>query len=163
MMKVRFTILSLLLTVGATALWAEDDATQRLVVWLKGGQMVYHDLADKPETTFSEGMLWLKTDKVSVSYPLTDVLRYTYEGVGTSGVVSPTLRPGEIRFLQGDDAVAFDGLSDGTLLEVYAFDGKKVSSVKAIGGQRTIVSLGKHPSGTYIVKMGDATFKFLKR
>ena len=162
-MKARFTILSLLLTFAVTAMWAQDDTTQRLVVWLKGGEKVYHDLADKPETMFSEGMLWLKTDKVSVSYPLTDVLRYTFEGVGTTGIVSPTMRPGEIRFLQGKDAVAFDGLSDGTLLEVYALDGRKVSSVKALGGQRAVISLANHPNGTYIVKMGDASFKFLKR
>lgn len=162
-MRQRLLLLSLLLTIGATALWAQDNTTQRLVVWLKGGQKVYHDLTDKPETMFSEGMLWLKTDKVSVSYPLTDVLRYTFEGVGTTGIVSPTMRPGEVRFLQGKDAVAFDGLSDGTLLEVYALDGKIVSTVKAQGGQRTVISLANYPLGVYIVKMGDAAFKFVKR
>ena len=161
-MKQRLLLLSLLLCFATTATWAQSDTTQRLVVWLKGGQKIYHDLSDEPETTFSEGMLWLKTDKVSVSYPLTDVLRYTFEGVMTA-IETPSVRPGEMRFSQNNEAMAFDGLPDGTVLEVYSLDGKKLSSVKAQGGQQTIISLAKHPVGTYIVKMGDAAFKFLKR
>ena len=163
MMKVRLTILSLLLAFVATATWAQGDANQRLVVWLKDGQKVYHDLSDKPETTFSEGMLWLKTDKVSVSYPLTDVLRYTFEGVGNTGIESPSVRPNELRFMQGKDAMVFEGLPEGTTLELYSLDGKKLSTIKAQGGQRTVISLANHPKGTYIVKMGDASFKFVKQ
>lgn len=152
---------ALLLSFATTALWAQSDATQKLVVWLKGDKKVYHDLSDQPETTFSEGMLWLKTDKVSVSYPLTDVLRYTFEGAMTA-IESAKVRPGEMRFLQGKDAMAFDGLPEGTQLELYALDGKKLSTVTALGGQRTVISLANRPSGTYIVKMGDAAFKFVK-
>ena len=158
---IRLTIFSLLFAFAATAVWAQGD-TQRLVVWLKGGQKVYHDLSDQPETTFSEGMLWLKTDKVSINYPLTDVLRYTFEGPMTT-IESPSVRPGEIRFKQGKDAMAFEGLPEGTTLEVYALDGKKLSTVKARSGQQTVISLANRPSGTYIVKMGDQSFKFVKQ
>ena len=160
-MKVKFTLLSLLLALAATSMWAQGD-TQRLVVWLKGNQKVYHDLNDKPETMFVDGKLWLKTDKVTASYPLTDVLRYTFEGPMTA-IESPSVRPGEMRFLQGKDAMAFEGLPEGTILEVYSLDGKKLSTVKALNSQRTVVSLANHPSGTYIVKMGDASFKFIKQ
>ena len=161
-MKQRLLFLFILFGFGASSLWAQGDATQRLVVWLKGGQKVYHDLTDKPETTFSEGQLWLKTDKVSVSYPLTDVLRYTFEGPMTA-IETPSSRPGEIRFLQGNDAMAFDGLPEGTSLALYSLDGKQLATMKAQGGQRTVVSLANYPSGVYIVKMGDAAFKFVKR
>lgn len=161
-MKQRLLLFSLLLTFVTTVTWAQDDATQRLVVWLKGGQKVYHELTDQPETTFSEGMLWLKTDKVSVSYPITDVLRYTFEGPMTA-IESPSARPGEIRFLQGSDAMAFDGLPDGTSLALYTLDGKQLATMKAQGGQRTVISLANYPSGVYIVKMGDVAFKFVKR
>ena len=133
---------------------AQGD-TQRMVVWLKGNQKVYHELSDKPETSFSDGLLWLKTDKVSVSYPLTDVLRYTFEGPMTA-IDSPSVRLGELRFMEGKDAMAFDGLPEGTTLELYSLDGKKLSTVKALNGQRTVVSLANHPAGTYIVKMALA-------
>ena len=44
-----------------------------------------------------------------------------------------------------------------------SLDGKKIFTKQALGGQRTVLSLASHPAGTYIVKVGDATYKFLKR
>ena len=140
---------------------AQTD-TQRLVVWLKSGQKVYHDLNDEPETSFNDGRLWLETNKVSVHYPLTDVLRYTFEGK-----LGPTMvekvRPGEIKFSQGDDMMKFDGLAEGTRLELYSVDGKLLGVQQTHEGESSIVSLKGMPSGTYIVKVGEATYKIQKR
>ena len=79
-----------------------------------------------------------------------------------TAIETPSVRPGELRFMQGKDAMAFEGLPEGTILELYSLDGKKLSSVKARSGQQTLISLANRPSGTYIVKMGDASFKFVK-
>ena len=161
-MRQRITILSLLLALAVPALWAQDGATQKLVVWLKNGQKVVHDLADKPETRFNAGYLMLSTSKVSVSYPLTDVLRYTFEG--DIPVVSvPSVKPGEIRVSQNDNAMLFEGLPDGTNVEVFSLDGKKLSTQTAHTGQKTLISLQRQPAGTYLVKVADATYKFMKR
>ena len=162
MMKLKYLILAFLLTFGAPALMAEDEGSQQLVVWLKNGQKIRHDLADKPETRFNAGYLMLSTSKVSVSYPLTDVLRYTFEG--NIPVVSvPSVKPGEIRVMQNDNAMAFEGLPDGTRLEVFTLDGKKLQTLTARNGQRTLVSLQGQPAGTYLVKVGETTYKFMKR
>ena len=139
-----------------------QDATQRLVVWQKSGEKVYFDLNEEPETTFEGTQLVIKTNTTTVYYQLENVLRYTYEGTMTA-IDGPKLKPGEVRFMQGSDQMAFDGLPDGTTLEVYSLDGKKLFTKQALGGQRTVLSLASHPAGTYIVKVGDATYKFLKR
>ena len=139
-----------------------QDATQRLVVWQKSGEKVYFDLTEEPETTFEGTQLVIKTNTTTVFYQLENVLRYTYEGTMTA-IDGPKLKPGEVRFKQGSDQMAFDGLPDGTTLEVYSLDGKKLFTRQALGGQRTVLSLASHPAGTYIVKVGDATYKFLKR
>lgn len=139
-----------------------QDATQRLVVWQKSGEKVYFDLNEEPETTFEGTQLVIKTNTTTVYYQLENVLRYTYEGTMTA-IEGPKLKPGEVRFMQGSDQMAFDGLPDGTTLEVYSLDGKKLFTKQALGGQRTVLSLASHPAGTYIVKVGDATYKFLKR
>ena len=159
MKKILFLLMALALL---PAVARADDAAQQLVVWLKNGQKIRHDLADKPETRFNAGYLMLSTSKVSVSYPLTDVLRYTYEGA-MPPVGVPTVKPGEIRVSQNNNALAFDGLPDGTCVEVYSLDGKKLSTQKAHTGQKTLISLQRHPAGTYLVKVGDATYKFVKR
>ena len=159
MKKILFLLMALVLQPMVAR---ADDAAQQLVVWLKNGQKIRHDLADKPETRFNAGYLMLSTSKVSVSYPLTDVLRYTFEG--DIPVVSvPSVKPGEIRVSQNDNAMLFDGLPDGTSVEVFTLDGKKLSAQTARKGQKTLVSLQRHPAGTYLVKVGDATYKFMKR
>ena len=139
-----------------------QDATQRLVVWQKSGEKVYFDLNEEPETTFEGTQLVIKTNTTTVYYQLENVLRYTYEGTMTA-IDGPKLKPGEVRFMQGSDQMAFDGLPDGTTLEVYSLDGKKLFTKQALSGQRTVLSLASQPAGTYIVKVGDATYKFLKR
>ena len=137
--------------------------SQRLVVWQKSGQKVYFDLNEEPETTFEDGNLVIRSSRTTVSYPLTSVLRYTYEGGTITDVGDVKMRPGEVRFLQNAEQMAFDGLQDGTILEVYTLDGVKIKTVKAQGGQRTVVSLADQAAGTYIVKAGEATYKFMKR
>lgn len=137
--------------------------SQRLVVWQKSGQKVYFDLTEEPETTFEDGNLVIRTSRTTVSYPLTGVLRYTYEGGTITDVGDVKMRPGEVRFLQNAEQMAFDGLLEGVTLEVYTLDGVKIKTVKAQGGQRTVVSLADQAAGTYIVKAGEATYKFMKR
>ena len=150
----------LLFLLTATMTWA--DTQQKLIVWMKNGQKVEFNLAEEPETTFEDGKLVIKTTKTTVYYLLENVLRYTYDGDITD-VVGPKLRPNEIRFMQSADQMAFDGLADGTQLEIYSLDGMKLGTMQAKGGVRTTVSFSNRPAGTYIVKVGDATYKFLKR
>lgn len=158
-MKTRTLLLMLLLIATLSSL----ADSQRLVVWQKSGQKVYFDLTEEPETTFEDGNLVIRTSRTTVSYPLTNVLRYTYEGGTITDVGDVKMRPGEVRFLQNAEQMAFDGLQDGTILEVYTLDGVKIKKVKAQGGQRTVVSLADQAAGTYIVKAGEATYKFMKR
>ena len=150
----------LLLLGCAVASWADS---QRLVVWQKSGQKVFFDLSEEPETTFENGSLVIRTSRTTVSYPLTAVMRYTYEGGTITAVGETKMRPGEVRFMQNADQMAFDGLKEGTTLDVYTLDGVKIKTVKAQDGLRTVVSLADQPAGTYIVKAGEATYKFVKR
>ena len=141
---------------------AQDDETQRMVVWLSNGQKITHELADEPETRFYNGMLMLATKKVSVSYPIAQVLRYTFEG-NMPKVGVPAVKSGEVRFSQGKDEMRFDGLAAGTILELYSPDGKLLRSQTAANGQPSVVSVKGQPAGLYIVKVGDASYKFLKK
>ena len=153
-------LISLFALLTAVTAWA--DTQQRLIVWQKNGQKVSFDLAEEPETTFENGKLVIKTTRTTVYYQLENILRYTYDGDITD-VVGPKLRPNEIRFMQGKDQMAFDGLADGTVLEIYSLDGMKLGTMQAKGGERTTVSFSSRPAGTYIVKVGNASYKFLKK
>ncbi|MBQ7634941.1 MAG: T9SS type A sorting domain-containing protein [Bacteroidaceae bacterium] len=159
-----FRLLLLVLLLLPTGLKAQTSgqATQQLVVWLTDGTKVYHDLADEPTTTFAGGALYINSATVAVSYPIERVLRYTYEGVMTA-VAAPIVNPGEVRFTQGSDQMAFDGLAAGTRIDIYSPDGKLLRTQTAEQGQTAVVSFTGMPQGIYIVKAGDASYKFLKR
>jgi len=159
MKKLLFIIMaSLMIPAGLMA----DENTQRLVVWLSNGQKVYHDLTDEPETRFSNGMLMISTAKVSISYPIAEVLRYTYEGTMTA-ISNPKIKPGEVVFRQGPDQIAFDGLAAGTKVLLYAPDGKLIRTQKATEDKTTVVSVKGLPGGVYVAKVGDSSYKFLKQ
>ena len=145
---------ALLLALAAQA----QTSGQTLVVWLTNGTRIVHDLADQPETTFQNGALFINSATVSVSYPLEQVARYTYEGEFPAVGIQP-VNAGEVRVTQGKDAMRFDGLPDGTRLELYAPDGRLLRSLKASKAQPAEVSLKGLPAGTYIVKVGEASYK----
>ena len=52
---------------------------QTLVVWQKNGKKAYYSLDERPKTTFTATDLVITTHLVTVNYPLSNVLRYTYE------------------------------------------------------------------------------------
>ena len=58
-------------------------AEPALKVWKKDKSTVTLALSEQPVTTFSNGMLIIKTTSTTIEYPLADVLRYTYEGFNT--------------------------------------------------------------------------------
>ena len=59
--------------------------------------------------------------------------------------------------------MSFDGLPEGTRIELYSLDGKMLSTQQASSGKTAVVSLAAQPAGIYIVKVNDATYKFMKR
>ena len=161
LVKTRRLLTALLMLFAMMEGHAQSD-TQHLVVWQKGGQKVYFDLAEEPRTTFENGLLVITTNTVQTTYQLSNIIRYTYEGhiphIGPTGINSR-----DVVFRQGNDQMAFDGLPDGTTIELYSVDGKMLSTQRADSGQTTVVSLADQPAGTYIVKVNDTTFKFMKR
>jgi hypothetical protein len=135
---------------------------QKLVVWMKSGEKVYFNLSEQPETTFGTGKLIITTSKSTVNYNLPNVIRYTYEGT-MPAISSAKLKPGELRYSQGNDLMQFEGLPEGIQLELYSNDGKLLKTEVSEADKPTTVSLSGMPSGTYILKGNDATIKFEKR
>ena len=135
--------------------------TQRLVVWQKSGEKVYFDLAELPETTFEDGLLVIRSSKTTVSYQLENILRYTYEGVKSTGI---DLQPSEriVSIAKDGDGVTFRNLPDGTSVSVYSANGTLVEQRTATAGQPLSISIAQRSAGVYIVKAGKETIKLMK-
>ena len=153
-------LLCFLLAGTSKGLAAEASAGQerKLVVWLKDGEKVYYDLEESPKTTFTGSDVIITTDVVTVSYPMEQVLRYTYD-LATTDIEN--LKENEIHISQHGNSLGFENLKSGTVIKVYSIDGTLKDSVSA-GGSVT-VSLDNYSSGVYIIKVNGMTYKVLKK
>jgi len=157
MRKILFIMLALVLPVVASA----DDETQRLVVWLKNGEKVYFDLAAEPKTRFSNGLLIISYDKtLETSYQLSNVLRYTHEGVCTD--VNET-KTHDLTVAQTKDGITLKNVPAGTPVRLYNPAGHLLETKTSNGTSAVQFSLAAHPAGVYLVNLNDQTFKITKR
>ena len=160
MKKILFFALALM----AGAAWAQDEQpVQKLNVHMMDGQVVTFLLDQEPVTKFEPGQLILKTSGTSpIIYLIENVRKYTYEGL-PEGIDSPVVTPGNILIRQNNEMMLIDGLPDKANVAVYTMDGKMLFAKRAVAGQSTMLIMGTYPAGTYIIHVGGASFKFVRK
>lgn len=137
-----------------------EDTDSRLVVWKTDGSKIVYSLSQQPKTTFTSEGVVITTSTVSVTYPLEQIVKYTYEGIA-SGIESVT-NDGGVLISQDGYNFRFCNLKENTLVQVYSVNGSLISTHKNEGKQ-IIISLGDHTNGVYIIKVGDTSYKVIKR
>ena len=147
-----------------SAAWAqEEQPVQKLNVHMMDGQVVTFLLDDEPVTTFEPGQLIIQTSGTSpIIYLIENVRKYTYEGL-PEGIDSPVVTPGSILIRQNNEMMLIDGLPDKANVAVYTMDGKMLFTKRAVAGQSTMLIMGTYPAGTYIIHVGGASFKFVRK
>ena len=161
-MKKILPLLVALLMVSAA--WAqEEQPVQKLNVHMMDGQVVTFLLDQEPVTTFEPGQLIIQTSGTSpIIYLIENVRKYTYEGL-PEGIDSPVVAPGGILIRQNNEMMLIDGLPDKANVAVYTMDGKMLFAKRAVAGQSTMLIMGTYPAGTYIIHVGGASFKFVRK
>ena len=133
---------------------------QTLVIWQKDGSKVYYSLDEQPKTTFTPKELVLTTRKTTINYPLSKILRYTYEG-GMQGIED--VKSQNICISHRGDEIIVTGLPQGRFIAVYSVDGKKLLSKYSNGSICQTFSLSQFPAGVYVIKADTVTYKITKR
>ena len=162
-MKKILPLLVALLMVSAA--WAQEEQApvQKLNVHMMDGQVVTFLLDQEPVTTFEPGQLILQTSgDAPIMYLLENVRKYTYEGL-PEGIDSPVVTQGGILIRQNNEMMLIDGLPDKANVAVYTMDGKMLFAKRAVAGQSTMLIMGTYPAGTYIIHVGGASFKFVRK
>ena len=134
--------------------------SQTLVIWQKDGSKVSYNLDEQPKTTFTTEYLVITTTTKTINYPLSQILRFTYEG-GSLSVHDVEVKG--INVTQQEDDIIVDGLPVGKSATVFSVDGKQLLSKRSDCSNRLTLSLSKLPSGVYIVKAESVTYKITKR
>lgn len=133
---------------------------QRLVIWQKDGSKVSYNLDEQPKTTFTTEDLVITTTTTSISYPLAKIQRYTYEG-GTLSVRD--VKQDGISLSHDGDLIIVKGLASGKSVTVHRVDGVQLLTKRSDGSDSLTLSLSSLPSGVYVIKADEITYKFLKR
>jgi hypothetical protein len=139
-----------------------DTENPILVVWKADGSKAFYELNDMPETTFEGGKLVIRTQSAMVEYPMSDVLRYTYDGVGTNGVSKARGLHGAM-VKQEPNSVTIVNLKEGSQVQLFNSEGTLLDTKTSNGGEPVVISVASQPDGVYMVKYETQTLKLIKR
>ena len=112
-------------------------------------------LTDDLVLSFSETHLLAKAAGVEVEVPKADLLKITHSG--DSGVTE--VEGNDTSFAFNGNALIFNGLPAGSIIEVYSMAGQLVLSEQAEG--EVTVSLSDLAAGAYVVKANQTSYKIL--
>ena len=157
MKKLQLLLLMLLaLPIGMLA-----DSQNTLVVKLKNGAETTFILKDKPNVTFEGTNLKVASDKETVTFALSDVLRFTYVKKDASGIDEAVADPTKVSF--ENDVLVISLLKQGASVNIYSLDGKLLRQLKATHSGTYRLNLSELSKGLYLVKADNVTYKIMKQ
>lgn len=135
-------VFSLLAVFASAVMWADTA----LFVYQKSGGLLEFAFSEKPVVTYSEGYVVITMSSGSISYPLSDLDKFTFGEVDdqVTRITAPVDMAPQPTF-------------------IYSIDGKLMRSYKPNVDGTTSTSLEGLPAGTYVVKNGKTSYKVMKR
>ena len=156
-MKQRLLLITIL-TAFSIGMYAEQVET--LIVKLKDGSETAFFLKDKPQVTFEGTDLKVASQNGDTTFPLADVLRFTYALKDTSGINETVDRKTSVSF--EDDVLVISEIKAGNMVSIYSLDGKLLNQLTPQHTGTYRLNLSELPSGLYLVKAGNITYKITK-
>ena len=137
------------------------DEVETLIIQMKNGSENAFFLKDKPKVTFEGSNLKVSATTGDVSYPLADVLRFTYAKKSPTGISEQVENPTDVTF--DGDVLVISQLKANAVASIYALDGKLIRQLKPHRAGTYRISLSGLPPGIYLVKADNVTYKITKR
>lgn len=142
--------------------YSTDSVATSLIVHTKDGSQVAFLLSERPKVSFSDGYLLITSSEADATYPLSDVLMFTFEEIESEATGLSLLPADETSFALEGGAIVVTGLKEGSTAKVYTIGGIMIHSEKVDGGTWTY-SLSSLSSGVYIISINGKTFKIAKK
>ena len=137
------------------------DEVETLIIQLKNGTENEFFLKDKPKVTFEGTNLKVSAETGDISFALAGVLRFTYAMRSPTGISEQVEDPTGVTF-EGDILV-ISQLKANAVASIYALDGKLIRQLKPQRTGTYRINLSKLPTGLYLVKADNVTYKITKR
>lgn len=138
-----------------------DDLITTLIVTTKDMQTHQFALTDRPQVRFNGDQLVVLSDRTDASYPLANVLRFHYEKVSYVGIYDHEDQSPDLSY--DGNVLIISNIKAGDVASVYGSDGRLVRQLTAQRNGTYRLPLSNLPSGVYLVRTGNTTFKITKR
>ena len=162
-MKSKLDFVLLLTMLVMPAVMRAADKQNTLFVLTKGNVLHQFVLADKPKVTFEGTSLKVTCENnasASYTFNLSDVVRFAYDAKSATGIDEIQDEPAGIS--QEGDVLVISQVKAGAMVSVFALDGKLVRQLKPQRSGTYRLNLSELPSGLYIVKADNTTYKITK-
>lgn len=156
-MKQRLLLLAILAT-WVVSMHAEQVST--LIVTTKSGSETAFFLKDKPQVKFEGTDLKVSSTAGDATFPLADVLRFTYAMRDASGISETYAPKTGVQFK--DNVLVISQIRQGSFVGVYSLDGKLLRQLTPHHSGTFRLNLSDLPSGLYLVKAANTTYKITK-
>ena len=146
LMKAKQILLTLLLALISFGASAQETAEAKIIVWQKDGNKTAILFNQMPEFLYADGNVSVQNGGTTLSWPLANLEKFTFEDVEPSVPTVPT----DVKDVK--TAAKLDIVKG---CAVYDLSGKLI--------KKQIHSLSELPQGTFILKDGSVTTKVVKR
>ena len=155
----RYIIAICALLVAVTSQAAIADKT--LLVTMRNGNETEFKFSATPVATFEGTDMKIATDQGAavVTMPMADVEKMTVID-DLSGVAEVSAN--RVSFVIGDSEIQGSGFDPATAAVLYSLDGMLLDRCAADDNGCFMLTIPVGVNGTYIVKAGDRSFKFIK-
>lgn len=133
---------------------------QTMTVWQKSGEMVVFNLSEKPKTVFNGEDVTISTPTMLVTYPFSQIAKYTFDEEGSS--ITTTKNDNQISIKQNGRTLIVEGLSENSIISVYKLDGTK-RFAKSTNENTFQIPESALIDGVNIVKINNVSFKIVVR
>lgn len=153
MKKICFLIIVFLCTV-AQGVWS-----QTLLIWDETSVLQKIDLKKKPVVTLLNDKFVVIGEGISLEYGITDVRRFTYEGL-KDGINNAVTQPVVRRY---DNRIVLCGIKSEGAVSLHKLDGKSVPVKLVPQGSDMVLRLNDLPTGVYLLTVNGRTTKLMKK
>ena len=151
-------ILSILAILFSLPMYADHH----LVIETNNSKKHSYSLEDNPVISFNNDILVIKTDKIELSYPISDIAKYyfTKEDTGISSVNGDV---NNIHFnYTNTDFLLIEGIASEDNVNVYEINGRTCHVDIVRNSNSITIELKTLPKGIYFVKVNNHSFKLIR-
>ena len=152
-------IILLTIIVIMTFFYKSQLYAQTLVLWHADGTTTDIELFTKPCVQFTKDKTLVLSPVLNMEYPVEDVIRFTYKGVGL-GIDIPH---NETDLEQKDGKIILHGVKSTDKIAIYKSNGIRLPVHIEYESSNAVLSLASIPSGVYLLNFNGRTSKITKK